>query len=218
MVRRVARFRHRQLCPLARAAEVVGERWTLLILRELLRGPRRFTDLKARLDGVSASVLAQRVAALEAARVVARRTLAPPAASIVYELTDHGRALAPAVDALARWGVRRLLPVRRGERIDDDGVRLALAACARRTPTPARAFTVRVELPRREIAFRVAGGPDGTTVTDAGAPADAMLTTDAPTLLALATGMLTPAAALRGGHLRVDGESPALDDFPALFA
>jgi DNA-binding HxlR family transcriptional regulator len=213
----VARFRYPQLCALARAAEVVGERWTLLIVRELLLGCRRFTDLRGRLDGVSASVLTQRLLALEESGLIVRRYLEPPAASTVYELTESGRALEPAVNALVHWGARALLPVRPRERVESDWLRLAFAAYARREPTPARAFTLRVRQPRGEVALRVAGGPDGAQVTEAGASSDATLIADPQTLLGLVTRTLTAAAALRSGRLRVEGEAGAVDDFPALF-
>ena len=99
----MSEFRYAQFCPLARAAEVVGERWTLLIARELLLGPKRFSDLRGALAGVSSSVLADRLARLERREVVAWRRLPPPAAARVYELTETGRALEPVVLALARY-------------------------------------------------------------------------------------------------------------------
>jgi DNA-binding HxlR family transcriptional regulator len=91
-------------CGVARALDVVGERWTLLIVRELLLGPKRFTDLRAGLPGLSADVLAQRLRELEAAGILRRHTLPPPAASRVYELTPRGQALEPVILALGHWG------------------------------------------------------------------------------------------------------------------
>lgn len=85
-----------QFCALARAAELLSERWTLLIVRELLLGPRRFRDLTDGLGGVSTSVLAGRLAALARGGLIRRATLGPPAGVAVYELTDHGAALRPA--------------------------------------------------------------------------------------------------------------------------
>jgi DNA-binding HxlR family transcriptional regulator len=89
---------------------VVGERWALLVARELLVGPKRFSDLRAGLPRIAPDVLAQRVRDLEEAGVVRRRTLPPPAASRVYELTDWGRELEPVLVALGRWGSRTPLP------------------------------------------------------------------------------------------------------------
>jgi DNA-binding HxlR family transcriptional regulator len=213
----VAHARYSQLCAVARAAEILGERWTLLIVRELLPGPRRFTDVRARLDGVSASVLAERLLRLEESGIVTRRFLDPPAASTVYELTGLGRALEPAMLELVKWGTRFLLPARSKDRVEADWLRLALAACARRAPTPPRAFLLRVRHDRRELLVRVAGGPDGVTVTEGTGPADTTLLADARTVVALITGVLEPRAAVRGGSLRVEGDDSALDTFPALF-
>src|SRR3954452_6181792 len=108
-------------CGVARALDLVGERWALLVVRELLLGPKRFTDLRAGLPHVSADVLAQRLRELEQAGVLGRGTLPPPAASRIYELTDRGRALEPVVLALGRWG--SAAPVPSGEpRMSEDAL------------------------------------------------------------------------------------------------
>jgi DNA-binding HxlR family transcriptional regulator len=99
-----------QYCPVAHALDLVGERWSLLVIRELMCGPRRYTDLVEALPGIGTNVLASRLRDLEAGGVVVRRTLPPPAASRVYELTDYGRALRPAMRELAIWGARSLGP------------------------------------------------------------------------------------------------------------
>ncbi|OIV36371.1 transcriptional regulator, partial [Mangrovactinospora gilvigrisea] len=93
-----------QYCALSRALDVLGERWTLLIVRELLSGPRRYTDLHADLPGISTDVLAARLREAEADGLVARRRLTRPAAATVYELTERGRALLPVLGVLAEWG------------------------------------------------------------------------------------------------------------------
>src|SRR2546429_9930482 len=97
-----------QYCPVARALELVGERWTLLVARELLLGPRRFTDLMTGLPGISANVLAGRLKDLEEEGMVARRTLPPPAASAVYELTSDPAGLVSVLAAMAEWGMTML--------------------------------------------------------------------------------------------------------------
>lgn len=104
-----------QYCALAKALDVVGERWSLLVVRELLLGERRYTDLLAGLPGISTDMLATRLRNLEEAEVIARRVLPPPAASTVYELTPAGRELEPAILALARWGLDRIGEKKRGE-------------------------------------------------------------------------------------------------------
>jgi DNA-binding HxlR family transcriptional regulator len=93
-----------QYCPVSRALDAVGERWALLIVRELLTGPRRYTDLHADLPGVSTDVLAGRLKDMEREGLVTRRRLPPPGAAYVYELTDRGEELRPVLAALAHWG------------------------------------------------------------------------------------------------------------------
>src|SRR5919108_155572 len=99
-----------QYCPVAHALSLVGERWSLLIVRELLHGPERYTDLTHGLPGIGTNILAARLRELEACGIVQKRTLPPPAASSVYELTAYGADLKEALYALARWGVRTIGP------------------------------------------------------------------------------------------------------------
>src|SRR5215213_10130364 len=93
-------------CGAAHALDLVGERWALLVMRELMLGPKRFSDLRADLPGISANVLAQRLEGLEAAGVLVRRKLPPPAPAQVYELTPWGRESEPIFQALGRWAAR----------------------------------------------------------------------------------------------------------------
>src|SRR5690606_21963445 len=114
-------------CAAAHALDLVGDRWALLIVREMLLGPKRFTDLRSGLPAISANVLSQRLTDLEAAQVVRRRKLAPPAASRVYELTEWGKELEPIVLGLAHWGVRSPI-FQRGAPIGADAFMLSLKA------------------------------------------------------------------------------------------
>ncbi len=102
--------RYDEYCPVAHALGLVGERWALLVVLELLRGPKRYTDLAESLRGIGTNILASRLRDLEVAGVVTKRTLPPPAASRVYELTDYGRELRPVIRELALWGARTLGP------------------------------------------------------------------------------------------------------------
>jgi DNA-binding HxlR family transcriptional regulator len=102
--------RYDQYCPIARSLELVGERWTLLVVRELMQGPRRYTDLADGLPRIGTNVLAARLKELEAAGVVEKKKLPPPFASTVYELTPLGRSLRPVLHELARFGARLLGP------------------------------------------------------------------------------------------------------------
>ena len=99
-----------QYCGIAHALDLVGDRWALLVARELMRGPLRYTDLVDRLSGIGTNILAARLRDLEAGGVIARRTLPPPAASRVYELTEYGQALKPVLRELGLWGARSLGP------------------------------------------------------------------------------------------------------------
>jgi DNA-binding HxlR family transcriptional regulator len=102
--------RYDEYCPVAHALGLVGERWALLVVLELMRGPKRYTDLAENLRGIGTNILASRLRDLEAGGVVTKRTLPPPAASKVYELTVYGRDLRPVIRELALWGARTLGP------------------------------------------------------------------------------------------------------------
>ncbi len=102
--------RYDQYCPVACTLSLVGERWTLLVVRELLHGPKRYTDLLEHLPGIGTNILAARLKELEAAELVEKRKLPPPAASTVYELTPSGRELRPVLHELARFGARLMGP------------------------------------------------------------------------------------------------------------
>jgi DNA-binding HxlR family transcriptional regulator len=142
-------------CGVARALDVVGERWALLVVRELLLGPKRFTDLRTGLPNVGPDVLAQRLRDLEDAGVVRRRTLPPPAGSRVYELTERGRDLEPVVLALGRWGSRAPFPD--GDaRIGVDAFVIALKTLF--DPVGELEATVKLRLAGQQFRARVADG------------------------------------------------------------
>ena len=105
-----------QYCPAANALDVVGDRWALLVARELMQGPKRYTDLAEGLPGIGTNILAARLRDLETAGVITKKTLPPPAASRVYELTDYGLELKPVMRELALWGARSLGPPTAGRR------------------------------------------------------------------------------------------------------
>jgi DNA-binding HxlR family transcriptional regulator len=106
----MSKRRYDQYCPVAHALDLIGERWAMLIVKDLMHGPKRYTDLVEHLPGIGTNILAARLRALEACGVIEKRTLPPPAASRVYELTDYGRALKPVMRELALWGARSLGP------------------------------------------------------------------------------------------------------------
>lgn len=122
-------------CPIAQALGLVGERWSLLVARELLAGPKRYTDLVEGLPGIGTNILAARLKDLEAAGVIAKRKLPPPAASTVYELTPYGLDLRPVLHELARWGARSLGPPS-PERLGPGWLRNALEVALTAGPQP----------------------------------------------------------------------------------
>ena len=112
--------RYDQYCPMAHALSLVGERWSLLIVRELLRGPKRYTDISGGLPGIPTNILAARLKDLEAGGIVEKKKIPPPAACTVYELTEYGAGLEEALYALARWGARSLGPPTKADDLYDD--------------------------------------------------------------------------------------------------
>jgi DNA-binding HxlR family transcriptional regulator len=170
-------------CGIARALDVVGDRWALLIVRDLLLGPKRFSDLRAGLRRVSPDVLSQRLRELEQAGVVRRDRLPPPAASQVYELTDRGRELEPVLLGLGRWGSRA--PVPAGDPpLSPDSAMLALQALF--DPDAARDVAVTYELRLGDSVFH-ARVERGALTIGRGRPerADATIATEPETLAAV---------------------------------
>src|SRR5919202_4202582 len=140
-------------CAAAHALDLVGERWALLVVRELLLGPKRYTDLRAGLPNASPNVLSQRLGELEDAGIVRRRKLPPPAGSRVYELTDWGRELEETVMSLGRWGARSPVPLSDAPIASADSVILALRE--RFDPGAADGLRARYELRIGDDRFRV---------------------------------------------------------------
>ena len=198
-----------QHCTVARALDVVGERWTLLLVRELSTGPKRFKDLLGGLPGIGTNLLASRLKRLEGEGIVRRATLPPPAGSNVYELTALGRELEPVLVALSRWGARLLdVPA------EDDELRAGWAAVALRAALPAgalegRSGTYGFRIDGEAFHVRVVDGEEGKTVEAGQGPAqdpEPVVVGDSRTLLAVASGKLSPEEALKSGALLVEGE------------
>ncbi len=190
-----------QYCSAARALDTVGDRWTLLIVRELLAGPRRYTDLHADLPGVSTDVLASRLKDMERDGLATRRRLPPPGAASVYELTGRGRALLPVLQALGAWGQAEL-----GERGPTDAIRAHwFALPLLRTLEGEGLVEVRLD----EGHFHLFVGTGEGPVYGHGAapgPPDALLVMDTATCTAVAQGELSLVDAVRAGRIAVSGE------------
>ncbi|MFH8770136.1 MULTISPECIES: winged helix-turn-helix transcriptional regulator [unclassified Streptomyces] len=191
-----------QYCSAARALDLVGDRWTLLIVRELLAGPRRYTDLHADLPGVSTDVLASRLKDMERDGLTGRRRLPPPGAAYVYELTPRGRELLPVIQSLGEWGQAEL-----GERRPTDAVRAHWFALPLLRALEGEEGLVEVRLEEGDFHLCV-GVEEGPVYGDGPAPreADARLQMDAVTCAAVAGGELRLPEAVRAGRVTVTGE------------
>jgi DNA-binding HxlR family transcriptional regulator/putative sterol carrier protein len=203
-------------CGVARALDIVGERWALMIVRELLLGPKRFTDIRTGLPSLSPDVLAQRLRDLEGAGVLEKRTLLPPAASQVYVLTPRGLALEPVIIALGRWGGANAPPP-----ADDLGMSLDSHIISLRTlfdPDLAEGFNARIQLRLGEDRFRVEILA-GELVAERGEAVgpNATIDTDAATLLALLHGRRELAEVLAAGDAEIEGDQAAVARFLGLF-
>jgi DNA-binding HxlR family transcriptional regulator len=202
-------------CAAAHALDLVGERWALLVVRELLLGPKRFTDLRAGLPHASPNVLSQRLRELEGAGVVRRRKLPPPAASRVYELTEWGEELEPVVISLGRWGARS------PSRPRDAGLGVDSLILSLRTmfdPRAAEGIEASFELRLGEDVFR-AEVADGRFEIDRGGaeqPA-AAIESDPATLAALVYEGRPLDEALRSGKVEIEGDAEAVERFLTLF-
>lgn len=203
-------------CGVARALDLVGERWALLVVRELLFGPKRFTDLRTGLPHASPNVLAQRLRELEDAGLVARRRLPPPAASHVYELTPRGAELESILIALGRFGSTTPTPPA-DVPMSVDSHLLALRTLF--DPAAAAGFTATLELRLGEDRVRADVADGRLDVARGEAPAaDVIIETDAPTLLALIRGRRTLGAAERAGDVAVGGDEVRAARFLTLFS
>ncbi|OEJ96708.1 winged helix-turn-helix transcriptional regulator [Streptomyces thermolilacinus] len=193
-----------QYCAAARALDAVGDRWTLLIVRELLAGPRRYTDLHADLPGVSTDMLATRLRDMERDGLATRRRLPPPSPAYVYELTDRGRALLPVLRALARWGAPALDAPRPTDAVRAHWFAVPLLDALEAAGEPG---TVEVRLDEGVFHVRLSG-EDGVAYGDGPAEApDARLRMDAATCAEVGGGELTLAAGVKAGRVEVAGES-----------
>ena len=213
----MSRRTYNQYCATARALDVVGERWTLLLVRELLTGPKRFGDLLAGLQGMGTGLLAARLKYLQDEGLVRQVTLPPPARTPAYALTEAGADLGPAVMALARWGMRWAL----GKRGDDETFRPGWAVLGMHATFDAEAagdlravyeFRVDDEVFHARI--------DRGTVESVHGPAqrpDVVIETSADVFVELAAGRLSVTDAVRDGTASVSGDRQAARKLRSLF-
>ncbi len=202
-------------CGIARALDILGERWALMTVRELLLGPKRFTDLRDGLPHASPNILSMRLRDLEAHGLVRKRRLPPPAASQVYELTNRGREIAPVLDALGTWGSRLPLPGPEATMSFDAHI-LSFRTVFR--PDLAEGFEARIQFVFGDRPFRarVSGGKFEIRAGELDSP-DAVITSDHATALAVAHGRASLEEAESDGMLQITGDRDTAVRFLGLF-
>ena len=202
-------------CGIPRALDRIGERWALMIVRELLLGPKRFTDLKTGLPNASPNVLSQRLRHLEQEGIVRRRKLPPPAGSRVYELTEWGLELEPVLTALGRWGARAPdPPPEHGMSLDAHILSLTTLF----DPDLARGFSASLDLRLGEHSFRARVGDGRLDIVPGETQApDVIVKTDAGTLLSLAHRRRELDDALRAGEIEIEGDTEVVARFLGFF-
>ncbi len=202
--------------PLAHALELIGERWALLVIRELILGPKRFGDLRKGLPGISPNVLTQRLQELEGASIVLRRRLPPPASVWVYELTQWGRELEPLMREIGRWAARSpTLPMDRPVSVNS----VILSFRTMFDPARARSFALTIALTLDGQPFRATVAYGALDIEPGGTDAPtAAIDADPNALARVVYGGGSLDEAVRLGSLRIEGDRTAVERFVTLFA
>jgi len=204
-----------QYCGLARALELIGERWALLVIRDLLVGPRRFSDLQHGLTRIPSNVLSARLQELEAAGVVERKLLPRPSGAVVYELTPYGKELETVVLSLGRWGAQRLGEPRAEERVTPESLVIALRSTFR--PEAARGVNASFELCVGQVVLHAKVRGSKLEVAAGPLPdADVRIETGLA-LKALMAGEMSVNEAKASGVLRATGPAKLLANFVEIF-
>jgi DNA-binding HxlR family transcriptional regulator len=211
----VGKRRYDEGCAVAHSLDLVGERWALLTVRELLLGPKRFTDLRAGLPGASADVLAQRLREMAEAGIVRRRRLPPPAGSEVYELTEWGASLEPVVTLLGQWGSRSA-SFNPAADSSVDSLVLSLRALFDSHAAGVFSATIALSLNGNRFVVEIADGQLHVSRGEARHPT-ATLDTDRSTLAALLYGGRSLDDAVHAGDAAVGGKTTAVARFLRLF-
>jgi DNA-binding HxlR family transcriptional regulator len=211
----VGRRKYDDGCAIAQALDVIGERWALLVVRELVLGPKRFTDLLAGLRGVSSDVLTQRLRDLSEAEVVRRRRLGPPASSWVYELTEWGAELEEIILGLAHW-VHKSPLMRYDLPLGADSLMLALKTRFHSPAADGVGATIGLHLGDAHFRVRIADGQLAIDRGDSDSP-DLILETDQTTLLSVLSPDGSIDDAVAKGQLRLTGDKAVAEKFRGLF-
>lgn len=204
-----------QYCGLARALELVGDRWALLIVRDLLVGPRRFTELEAGLPSISTSVLAARLKGLEEDGIVRREIPPRPESGFRYALTPFGCELEEAALALGRWGARALGEPREGEVVTAESMVMSLRTLFR--PEAARGLDARFQLRLGEVVVHARVKAGGLEAAPGPAPSPDLSIEAGPRLRALLAGEITAEEAVEEGAVRIHGDESLLRRYVEIF-
>ena len=216
----MAKRSYEQFCPLAVTLDLLGERWTMLVIRELIAGPKRYTDLRAGLEAIPTDILTRRLRDLEAADVVSRRRLPPPAASNVYELTDRGRTLEPALLDLARFGIGLLGEVPGPEEPPTpERFGLLLRALFDPDRSGRRTRTVALQTGERGLWVRFGAGDFevGDLLADPPEAIDATVAGAADEVFDVLVGRSTAPDAVAEARLELSGDGAALEAMLSAF-
>jgi DNA-binding HxlR family transcriptional regulator len=215
MVTNMKKRSYGQYCGLARAMEILEGRWALLIIRDLLVAPKRYTDLRNGLPRIPTNVLADRLRELELAGVIRRRALPLPAGSVVYELTEYGRELDGIVLALGRWGARLLDEPAADEVITADSLIMALRSTFQ--VAAAGSLEAGFELRLGEVVVHALIGGGTLEVAEGALPGADLVITAGPELRALMAGEVSPREALASGSVQLEGDEGLFARFAELF-
>lgn len=205
-----------EACRFAYALDLVGERWALLIVRELLLGPKRFTDLRGGLPHASPNILSERLRELERHGIVRKRKLPPPAAIQVYELTEWGAELEPVVTQLGAWGARSPVAPEHRE-IGADPIVLALRSLFDSAAAEGLKGSYGLAVGEERFGARVGGGELELERGAPDSPTAAIAVAEPGMLAALLTGELSLEAALDSGAVEIEGGKRAVRRFLTLF-
>jgi len=211
----MAKRAYGQFCGLVRALEIVGERWALVIVRDLLVSPKRFSDLRRGLPRIPTNILSARLKELEQAGIVHRRVLPRPSGSVVYELTEYGNELEDIVLRLGRWGARLLTKPGPEEIVTADSMIMAMRSIFR--PKAARGLNVTYELRLGEIIIHMIVNNGRLKVAEGALPDADLVIKTGPAIKALIAGEVSPADAIANGTVRLSGDSRLLSRFADTF-
>jgi DNA-binding HxlR family transcriptional regulator/putative sterol carrier protein len=203
----MARRTYNQFCGLARSLDIVGERWTLLIVRELMAGPKRYVDLSDGLEGIGTSLLATRLRQLEEDGVVYKRQLPKPAASLVYQLTESGEELARAMLPLALWGIRHHVgPMSPSDEFHAEWPLVFIAPLVDREKIRDTNALYEFRIAGTSAFMRFHDGEVTVSASDPAEAADVVVSTEPSVVVDLSGGRSTLLDAVADGRISVEGD------------